>query len=185
MCFTNLVSGDFLDPKIHHEELEYFHKEFYLAFQNLPQKLLQKIWIIDYDNKKIYFKASENNVRIMPYVINNKIHSFFAFQPHIPENYIQYVEFGFPFQYNFKSNTIEALTIFNTSIVNSNRTIPKVHVGRDFIEKIVAPKLRSMNYFTCFATCTENLLRFYLMGGFTKLGQNEIDGQKRYLIKKV
>ncbi len=182
MCFTNLHSGDFLDPNFHITELDYFYKEFYLAYHYLPQELLNMIWKIDHEKKEIHFKADEQNIKIMPYIVEQKIVAFLAFQPHIANIYLQYMEFGFPFQQAFEHQTIEALTFFNTT--NSLQINQKINSRVHFIEKIVAPTLNAMNYFTCIGTCTEKILRYYLIGGFSVLAQNEINGQKRFLIKK-
>lgn len=156
---------------------EDFETSFFSAFQHLPQVLLQQIWDIDYEKKTVNLKSNPETTFIIPWIVNEKVLAYLAFQEDGTNSFSQVNFFGFS-NPQYPGPTVEVLTLFR-----SEHSIDEdLNLKRDFLASILWSALKSKGYRFVHATCTQKILPLYRRWGFDVIGEREIDGLKRFHI---
>jgi hypothetical protein len=155
----------------------HFDHEFFHAFKSLPQTLLKRIWNIDEINETIQLKTDEEDVFVIPWIVNDVVYAYFAFKEENSKSFSQVKYFGFEGK-NLPDQSIEILSLFRTQA-----ELPKdYNLKRDFLYGICGDLLRDKGYKAIHATCTEKILPIYIRWGVSVLGENEIEGFRRFHI---
>ncbi|MFM2226815.1 MAG: hypothetical protein RL664_158 [Bacteroidota bacterium] len=157
---------------------EDFEASFFSAFQHLPQVLLQQIWDIDYVKKTVNLKSNPETTFIVPWIVNEKVLAYLAFQEDGTNSFSQVNFFGFSNPQNV-GKTVEVLTLFRSEHPIDDT---ELNLKRDFLIDICWSALKSKGYRFAHATCTQKILPLYKRWGFDVLGEQEIDGLKRFHI---
>lgn len=151
-----------------------FERSFFSAFQHLPQVLLQQIWDIDYEKKTVNLKSNSEVTFIIPWIVNEKVLAYIAFQEDGTNSFSQVGFFGFK-DFSFLGKSIEVLTLFRTP----EELDSELNLKRDFIDGVCVKELVQRGYTVAHATCTDKILPLYLRWGFNKLGEQDLNGIKR------
>jgi hypothetical protein len=155
----------------------HFVTSFYQAFKHLPQTLLRRIWNVDDVKQETTFRTDENDVFVIPWVVDGNVCAYFAYKEIKSESFSQLKYFGFENHIN-PENSIEVLSLFKTNELLS----PDKNLKRDFVFNCCVDMLVQRGYRFVHATCTEKILPLYLEWDMHVLEELEIDGFKRFHI---
>jgi len=157
-----------------------FFVSFYHAFKNLPQTLLRRIWNVDDINEEIKLKTDENDVFVIPWLVDGNVCAYFVYKETRTESFSQLKYFGFENNIH-QNNAIEVLTMFRTNAILSSDN----NLKRDFLMNICRDLLLQKGYKFVHATCTEKILPLYLRWGLDVIEQIDIEGVKRFHIMTI
>lgn len=178
MNITNWKNGTAINPTDHPEIWDHFGCEFYHAFEHLPQTLLREIWKFDDEKQQIFLKTPIEDDIIIPWVKDEKILGYFACEMDTDTHFSQYRYFDFK-RPNDLPRSVEVLSMFRTR----EKIDGYCHLKSEFIDAIVVPELARRGFKTALATCTDQMLPFYLRWGMNIIDQHDFHGFNRYLIQ--
>lgn len=169
--------GSLICPHQTPEIWEHFGHEFFHAFSHLPQTLLREIWKFDDEDQQIYLKTPLEDDFIFPWVHQRKILGYLAGEMDTDTHFSQYRYFEFK-RPDGLPKTFEILSLFRTREESEGI----VNLKKDFLQGQVGPALLDLGFECVLATCTDQMLPFYLRWGAEVIDQHDFHGFNRYLL---